>query len=47
MFRLSQELLSINATRPEPWISIAMYAEIKGKKEQAINFIDKARKLKE
>ncbi len=40
--RLSQQLLRVNHMRPEPWTTVAMYCEIKGKRQEALAAIDKA-----
>jgi anaphase-promoting complex subunit 7 len=39
---LVHELLQIDDKRPEPWVAVALYSKMKGEKEKALRFVDKA-----
>ena len=40
--RLAHDLLSTNQRRPEPWIAVALYSELRNEREKALGFIEKA-----
>jgi predicted Zn-dependent protease len=39
--KLANEILAISADRPQGWLVVAQYCEMKGEAEKAIHFIDK------
>jgi anaphase-promoting complex subunit 7 len=45
--RLSQELVRINPHRPETWTTVAIYLDVKGQKQKAIGYVDRAIQLDE
>ncbi|CAM9451125.1 unnamed protein product, partial [Hapterophycus canaliculatus] len=44
--RLANELLSTDPMRAEAWVVMALYSEVRGDKDKAIIFVDKALELK-
>ncbi|CAM9515203.1 unnamed protein product, partial [Discosporangium mesarthrocarpum] len=44
--RLSHELLSVNPGRPETWVVAALYSEVRGDRDRAVKFVDKALELR-
>jgi hypothetical protein len=34
-------MLQISSRRPEPWVAVALYSEMKGEKDKALGFVDK------
>jgi len=40
--RLCQNLLKANDKKPETWTAVALYAELKGSKEKALQFVERA-----
>eukprot|EP00904_Undaria_pinnatifida_P001371 jgi/Undpi1/11234/HiC_scaffold_30.g13532.m1 len=44
--RLANELLSTEPRRAETWVVMALYSEVRGDKEKATSFVDKALELK-
>ncbi|CAM9877479.1 unnamed protein product [Ascophyllum nodosum] len=45
--RLANELLSADPNRAEAWVVMALYSEVRGEKEKAASFVDKALELKQ
>jgi tetratricopeptide (TPR) repeat protein len=41
--RLAHEVLAISGDRPEGWLIVAMYCELKGEVEKSMQFIDRVR----
>ncbi|CAN0414318.1 unnamed protein product, partial [Ectocarpus sp. 8 AP-2014] len=44
--RLANELLSTDPMRAEAWVVMALYSEVRGDKDKATVFVDKALELK-
>jgi anaphase-promoting complex subunit 7 len=40
--RLAHELIAVDSNRPQTWVAVALYSDLKGEKEKAIAFLDKA-----
>jgi tetratricopeptide (TPR) repeat protein len=40
--RLTHELISVDANRAECWVAVALYSDLKGEKEKALGFVEKA-----
>ena len=40
--RLTNELIAVDSHRPEAWVAISLYCDLKGEKEKALTFIEKA-----
>jgi hypothetical protein len=39
---LAHKLMSVDTRRPEPWIAVALHSDLKGERERALVFADKA-----
>ena len=40
--RLCHDLISVSPFRPETWVAVALYSDLKGEKDKAVEFLDKA-----
>ena len=41
VFRLATNLMKIDPKRPEPWLAMSRYLEMRDEKEKALSFLDK------
>lgn len=43
--RLAHDLLQTSTERPEPWVALALYNDVRGDREKALNLVAKALKF--
>ena len=43
LFRLAESILKVSDRRPEPWLAMSRYLDVKDEKEKALAFIEKVR----